>query len=219
MQGGRDAWGSPHTHRDLPDSRHGPARRHVVPSRAFPLLARLPTSRAGVYAVGIATPSAPRGAVAIPQPFFPEAPMRNILFAFALLLALGAATNAHALLGLFENNYRVVFDAVPDIKDDRIYLGEAVMGDITKRELKGSNVVLTVDVKKEFLGNMVDTTVFVAEGGRLKHATLGPSAAPLKEGANVLGFTDALHLNLFKAKAAMNDLGDYLRKKADELAK
>lgn len=145
--------------------------------------------------------------------------MRILVLLLALLLLPGAATSAHAVLGLFENNYRVVFDAVPDIKDEKIYLGESVMGDITKRELKGSTVVLTVDVKREFLGNMVDTSVFVVEGGHLKHATLGQSSTPLKEGANVLGFTDALHLNLFKAKAAMNDLGDYLRKKADELAR
>jgi hypothetical protein len=148
-----------------------------------------------------------------------EVSMRILVLLLALLLLPGAATTAHAVLGLFENDYRVVFDAVPDIKDENIYLGESVMGDITKRELKGNNVVLTVDVKKEFLGNMVDTTVFVVEGGRLKHTTLGQSSTPLKEGANVLGFTDALHLNLFKAKAAMNDLGDYLRKKADELAR
>lgn len=79
--------------------------------------------------------------------------------------------------------------------------------------------MLTLDIRKEHTGVMRDTTVFVVQDGRLVHAALSEGGTALPEGSNVLGFTDTLQLNLFRARLVMQDIGSILRKSADDIAK
>ena len=135
---------------------------------------------------------------------------------FTLLAVPGVS---HAFLGFFEHPYKVVFDAVPALADDNVYMADGSIGTITNKERKGEGVVLTLDIRKEHTGVMRDTTVFVVQDGRLVHAALSEGGTPLPEGSNVLGFTDTLQLNLFRARLVMQDIGGILRKSADDIAK
>lgn len=137
----------------------------------------------------------------------------------ALLLALAAPGVSHAFLGFFEHPYKVVFDTVPALADDHVYMTDGIIGSITKKDRKGEGVVLTLDIAKEHVSAMRDTTVFVVQDGRLLHASLAEGGSQLPEGSNVLGFTDNLQLNLFRARLVMQDIGGILRKSADDIAK
>lgn len=148
--------------------------------------------------------------------------MRNhiILLAFlAMMFTVAVPGTSHAIFGLFEHQYKVVFKDVPALADDNIYKDGEVIGNITEKKPTGEGVIVTIDVKKQFLPVMLDTTVFVAQDGKLMYATLAQNGSPLPEKANVLGFSDTLQLNLFRARLVMQDIGSILQKSADEIAK
>lgn len=148
--------------------------------------------------------------------------MRSIIMCTAFLAViclLGTPTKAHALWGLFENQYSVVFEKIPALADDNIYKNEIIIGTIAGKKALGKGLILTINIEDAYVADMLDTTVFVAKDGKLMYATLDQDGTPLPERANVLGFADSFQLNLFKARLVMQDIGSILQKSADEIIK
>jgi hypothetical protein len=145
---------------------------------------------------------------------------KTLTFALAaavLVLCGTAPAMAWDFFGLIDNSYTVIFEDVPNIIDQQVYDGEEVLGEMEEITVRGGSVVATISVPTEKAGRITEDTVFYVETGRLRTYRLGDSTQVMPDGSYLLGFSDKLALDLFRAKRAVGDLGRAIREKAEEL--
>jgi hypothetical protein len=123
-----------------------------------------------------------------------------------VVLGIGTLTTTPPEPGRGGGGYAIVFDGMPKLYNDHIFLSNEIVGKIQSKIEGTSGVVkMMVDLNAEFVDQVGNSIAFYPDHGRLSAVKLQTAGESLPKDAVLCGFSSKGALNWFKLKTIFSN--------------